>query len=122
MYSALLAVFIACLGAFGLTALAVARRTREIGIRKVLGARGSGIVSLLSRDFVMLAAIANLIAWPAAYYASDRWLQDFAYRIEPGIGTFVSGGILMLVVVLLTVGVQAIRAAWANPVDALRTE
>ena len=122
MYSALLAVFIACLGAFGLTALAVARRTREIGIRKVLGARGSGIVSLLSRDFVMLAAIANLIAWPAAYYASDRWLQDFAYRIEPGIGTFVSGGILMLAVVLLTVSAQAIRAAWANPVDALRTE
>ena len=122
MYSALLAVLIACLGAYGLTALSVARRTREIGIRKVLGARGSGIVSLLSRDFVKLVVISSLIAWPVAYYASDRWLQDFAYRIEPGIGTFVSGGILMLVVVLLTVSAQAIRAAWANPVDALRTE
>ena len=122
MYSALLAVLIACLGAYGLTALSVARRTREIGIRKVLGARGSGIVLLLSRDFVKLVVIASLIAFPVAYYASERWLQDFAYRIEPGIGTFVLGGILMLAVVLLTVSAQAIRAAWANPVDALRTE
>ena len=121
-FSALFAVFIACLGAFGLTALAVSRRTREIGIRKVLGAHGTEIVSLLSGDFVKLVVIASLIAWPVAYYASDRWLQDFVYRIEPGIGTFVLGGILMLVVVLLTVGVQAIRAAWANPADALRTE
>ena len=121
-YATLLAVLIACLGAFGLTALSVARRTMEIGIRKVLGARGSGIVLLLSRDFVKLVVIASLIAFPVAYYASERWLQDFAYRIEPGIGTFVSGGILMLAVVLLTVSAQAIRAAWANPVDALRTE
>ncbi len=121
-FSALLAVFIACLGAFGLTALSVARRTREIGVRRVLGAHASGIVSLLSRDFVKLVVIASLIAFPAAYYATDRWLQDFAYRIEPGIGTFVLGGILVLLAVLLTVSAQAIRAAWANPVDALRTE
>lgn len=121
-YSALLAVFIACLGAFGLTALAVARRTREIGIRKVLGARGSGIVALLSRDFVKLVVIASLIAFPAAYYATERWLQDFAYRIDPDMPSFAMGGALLLLAVLLTVSVQAIRAAWANPVDALRTE
>lgn len=122
LYSALFAVLIACLGAFGLTALAVARRTREIGIRKVLGARGSGIVALLSSDFVKLVVIASLIAFPAAYYATERWLQDFAYRIDPDIPTFALGGALVLLAVLLTVSVQAIRAAWANPVDALRTE
>ena len=120
--SVLFAVFIACLGAFGLTALAVSRRTREIGVRKVMGAYGSSIVSLLTRDFVKLVVIANILAFPAAYYATDRWLQDFAYRIEPGIGTFILGGILMLAVVLLTVSVQAVPAARANPVDALRTE
>ena len=121
-YATLLAVFIACLGAFGLTALAVARRTREIGIRKVLGARASGIVSLLSRDFVMLVVIASFIAFPVAYYATERWLRDFAYRIDPQVSTFALGGGIVLVAVLLTVSVQAIRAAWANPVDALRTE
>lgn len=121
-YSGMLAVFIACLGAFGLTALAVARRTREIGIRKVLGAHASGIVALLSTDFVKLVVIASVIAFPAAYYATERWLQDFAYRIDPDIPSFVLGGVLLLLAVLLTVSVQAIRAAWANPVDALRTE
>lgn len=121
-YSAMFAVFIACLGAFGLTALAVARRTREIGIRKVLGAHASGIVSLLSRDFVKLVVIASLIAFPAAYYATERWLQDFAYRIDPDIPSFAIGAAFVLLAVLLTVSVQAIRAAWANPVDALRTE
>ena len=120
--SALFAVLIACLGAFGLTALAVARRTREIGVRKVLGAHASGIVALLSTDFVKLVVIASVIAFPAAYYATERWLQDFAYRIDPDIPSFVLGGVLLLLAVLLTVSVQAIRAAWANPVDALRTE
>ncbi len=120
--SALLAVFIACLGAFGLTALAVARRTREIGIRKVLGARVFGIVSLLSRDFVKLVLIASLIAFPVAYYATEQWLRDFAYRIDPQVSTFALGGGIVLLAVLLTVSVRAIRAAWANPVDALRTE
>ena len=121
-YSALFAVFIACLGAFGLTALAVARRTKEIGIRKALGATVPNILSLLSREFLVLVAVASVIAWPAAYYVIDRWLQDFAYRIDPGVGTFVLGGVLTLAIVLLTVGSQAIRAARANPVDALRYE
>ena len=121
-YAAWFTIFIACLGAFGLTALAVARRTKEIGIRKVLGASVSSIVSLFIREFVLLVAVATVIACPVAYYAMDRWLQDFAYRIELGIGTFVLGGVLTLAVVLLTVGSQAIRAARANPVEMLRYE
>ena len=121
-YAALFAIFIACLGAFGLTSLAVARRTKEIGIRKVLGASASNIVLLLSKEFVKLVILANLIAWPIAYYAMNRWLQDFAYRIDLGVGMFVLGGVLALMIVLLTVSSQAMKAATANPVDALRYE
>ena len=121
-YAAWFTIFIACLGAFGLTALAVSRRTKEVGIRKALGASVSSIVSLFIREFVLLVAVATVIACPVAYYAMDRWLQDFAYQIELGIGTFVLGGVLTLGVVLLTVGSQAVRAARANPVDALRDE
>lgn len=121
-YGTLLAVFVACLGAFGLTAFAVTRRTKEIGIRKISGASVTDVVSLLSREFVLLVGVANVIAWPAAWWAMDGWLQDFAYRIDPGVGTFVMGGVLTLAVVLLTVSVRTIRAARANPVDALRYE
>ena len=122
MSASLFAIFIACLGAFGLTALAVARRTKEIGIRKILGASVPNIVRLLSREFVLLVGIANVIAWPIAWWAISKWLSNFAYRIDPGVGTFVLGGVLTLAVVLLTVGSQAVRAARANPVDALRYE
>ncbi len=121
-YGTLVAVFIACLGAFGLTAFAVTRRTKEIGIRKIAGASVTDVVSLLSREFVLLVGIANVIAWPVAWWAMDRWLRDFAYRIDPGVGTFVLGGLLTLAVVLLTVSTRTIRAARANPVDALRYE
>ncbi len=121
-YSAAFAILIACLGAFGLTSLAVARRTKEIGIRKVLGASVSNIVMLLSREFVLLVGIANLIAWPVAYYAMRWWLENFAYRIALGSGVFILGGTLALAVALLTVSVQAIQAARANPVGALRYE
>ena len=121
-YSSLFAIIIACLGAFGLTALAVSRRTKEVGIRKTLGASVSSIVSLFVREFVLLVAVATVIAWPVAYYAMDRWLQDFAYRIELDVSTFVLSGVLMLAVVLATVSLQAMRAARANPVDALRYE
>ena len=121
-YATFFAVFIACLGAFGLTSLTVARRTKEIGIRKVVGAPTSRIVSLLAREYVVLVGIASLIAWPATYVAAERWLQDFAYRVDPGVGTFLLGGLLMLLMVLLAVGLQVNRAARANPVDALRYE
>ena len=121
-YATVFAVFIACLGAFGLTSLTVARRTKEIGIRKVLGAPTSRIVSLLTREYVILVGIAALISWPATYVAADRWLEDFAYRVDPGIGTFLLGGLLTLLVVLLAVSLQVARAARGNPVDALRYE
>ncbi len=122
VYGTMFAVFVACLGAFGLTAFAVTRRTKEIGIRKISGASVTDVVSLLSREFVLLVGVANVIAWPVAWWAMDRWLRDFAYRIGPGVGTFVLGGLLTLAVVLLTVSARTIRAARANPVDALRYE
>ncbi|MDE2997796.1 MAG: ABC transporter permease [Gemmatimonadota bacterium] len=121
-FATMFAVFIACLGAFGLTSLTVARRTKEIGIRKTLGAPTSRIVSLLTGEYVVLVGIASLIAWPATYVTSERWLRDFAYRVDPGLGTFLLGGALMLLMVLLAVSLQVTRAARANPVDALRYE
>ncbi|MCC7261501.1 MAG: ABC transporter permease, partial [Candidatus Latescibacteria bacterium] len=121
-YTSFAALFLSGLGALGLTSLAIAQRTKEIGIRKVLGASVPGIVALLSKEFTYLVLIANLIAWPLAWYAMNRWLQSVAYRIELGPGVFVLGGVLALVIAWLTVSYQAIRAARANPVEALRYE
>ena len=121
-YATGFAIFIAALGAFGLAALAVARRTKEIGIRKVLGASQTQILSLLSREFVLYIALSSLIAFPIAYYATNQWLQTFAYRTELGIGTFLLGSVFMFLVVLITVATQALKAARANPADALRDE
>jgi putative ABC transport system permease protein len=117
-----LSIFIACLGLFGLASFTAEQRTKEIGIRKALGASVSSIVMLLSKEFLLLVGVANLIAWPVAYYAMNRWLQDFAYRIELEPGVFALGGVLALGIALLTVSAQAIKAARANPVDALRYE
>ena len=121
-YASFFALFVACLGVLGLTSLAITRRTKEIGIRKVLGASNHHIVALLSREFVVLILIANLIAWPIAHYGVDHWLRDFAYRIDAGISLFLLGGLLVFVTALLTIGVQALRAAQRNPVHALRYE
>ena len=121
-YFTFLAIFIACLGLFGLASFATEQRTKEIGIRKVLGASIVGIVLLLSKDFTKLVIVSNLIAWPIAYYAMNRWLQDFAYRINIGVGTFLLAGAIALIIALLTVGFQAVKAALANPVEALRYE
>ncbi len=121
-YFSLMAILISCLGLFGLAAFAAEQRTKEIGIRKVLGASVSNIILLLSKEFVKLVAIANLIAWPLAYFAMDTWLADFAYRIEMGFGVFLLATAIALVIAILTVSYQAVRAAIANPVKSLRYE
>jgi putative ABC transport system permease protein len=118
----LLAILIACLGLFGLAAYAAEQRTREIGIRKVLGASVGGIVRLLSRDFLRLVIVSAGISFPLAWWAMHRWLQDFAYRITIGWEVFVLAGVVAMGIALLTVCFQAIRAALANPVVSLRNE
>ncbi len=117
-----LAVFIACLGLLGLTSYNVSRRTKEIGIRKVLGASVPALVLLLNRDFIRLVLIGNLLAWPLAYFAMSQWLENFAYRIsiKPWIFLLASG--LSLVGAFLVVGIQTAKAAVENPSDALRYE
>jgi len=117
-----LAVFVACLGLFGLASYMTEQRHKEIGIRKVLGAGVSGLVGLLSKDFTKSVLIANVFAWPVAYYARNRWLQNYAYRINLGVWMFVGAGLLVLAIALLTVSFQSIKAALANPVESLRYE
>ena len=117
-----LTIFVACLGLFGLALFTAERRTKEIGIRKLLGASEKSLVLLLSRDFLKLVAIAFAIAAPLSWYAMHQWLQDFAYRIDISWWVFAVAGLLALLIALLTVSVQAIKAALANPVKNLRTE
>jgi putative ABC transport system permease protein len=120
--SAALTIIIACLGLLGLAAFMAEQRTKEIGVRKVLGASVSNILFLLSKDFTKVIAIATLIAAPIAYWGLQRWLQVFAYRITVGPEIFMLAGIIALSIALLTVSFQAIKAALANPVEALRYE
>ncbi|MGH7600667.1 MAG: ABC transporter permease, partial [bacterium] len=117
-----LAILIACLGLFGLASFMAEQRTKEIGVRKVLGATVSGIVGLLSKDFVKLVLVGFIVATPLAYFAMQRWLQDFAYRIEIDWWVFALAGGIAFVIALLTVSYQALKAALANPVEALRYE
>jgi len=117
-----LAIFIACLGLFGLVTYAAEQRVKEIGIRKVLGASVSAIVGMLSRDFLRLIVISAFIAFPVAWWAMHSWLQHFAYRISITLWVFVIAGGIALIIALLTVCLQAIKAALANPVKSLRTE
>ena len=121
-YFTLFAIFIACLGLFGLASFTAEQRTKEIGIRKVLGASVYGIVILLSKEFAKWVLIANIIAWPVAYYAMNKWLQDFAYRINMGVWIFILAGAFALIIALLTVSYQAVKVALSNPVEALRYE
>jgi putative ABC transport system permease protein len=117
-----LSLLIACLGLFGLSIFVVERKVKEIGIRKVLGASVSGIVGLLSGDFLKLVLIAAIIASPLAWYFMHQWLQDFSYRINIGWWVFVIAGITALFIALVTISFKAIKAALANPVTSLRTE
>jgi len=117
-----LAIFIACLGIFGLASFTASQRKKEISIRKVLGASVQNISLLLTKEFIKLVIVANLIAWPVAYFFMYSWLLDFPYRIEPGIGMFLSAAVIAVLIAILTVSFQAIKAALANPVKSLRTE
>jgi putative ABC transport system permease protein len=117
-----LSLLIACLGLFGLSIFMVERKVKEIGVRKVLGATVSGIVVLLSKDFLRLVLLSVLIATPLAWYCMNNWIKDFAYHIDIGWTVFASAGLLALIIALFTVSIRAIRAAIANPVNSLRTE
>jgi putative ABC transport system permease protein len=119
---AVFAIFIGCLGLFGLVTYAAEQRTKEIGIRKVLGSKVGGIVIMLSKDFAKLVLIASVIAFPIAWWWMNKWLQSFAYRIHISWWIFVVAGIIAITIALITVSIQAIKAAVANPVKSLRTE
>ena len=119
---AILAIVIACLGLFGLATYAAEQRIKEIGIRKVLGASVGSIVTMLSKDFLRLVLIAALIAFPVAWWAMNKWLQDFAYRINISWWMFILAGLAAMLIALFTISFQAIKAAIANPVKSLRTE
>ena len=115
-------IFVACLGLFGLAAYAAERRKKEVGIRKVLGASVNGIFFLLSKDFIKLVLIALVIASPIAWYFMNDWLQDFAYRIDISWWIFVIAAISAILIAIITISFQAIKAALSNPIKNLRTE
>jgi ABC-type antimicrobial peptide transport system permease subunit len=119
---AALAIIISCLGLFGLASYTAERRTKEIGIRKVLGASVQGIARLLSYDFIKLVLLSTLIAFPIAWYTMHNWLQGYAYRIEIQGWIFLAAGVTAILIALITISFQAIRAAIANPVNSLRSE
>jgi len=117
-----LAIIIACLGLFGLAAYAAEQRTKEIGIRKVLGASVSAITAMLSFDFIKLVAIAILIALPAGWYFMNKWLQDFAYRVHIQWWVLALAGFVAIVIAFITIGYQSVKAALSNPVNSLKVE
>jgi putative ABC transport system permease protein len=119
---AALAILVACLGLFGLASFTITQRTKEIGIRKVLGASESNILFLLSKDFATLILLSNLIAWPMAYWGINQWLQNYPYRIGLSPWLFIIPALIVLAIALLTISVQTIRTARSNPVKSLRYE
>lgn len=121
-FSAIITIFISCIGLFGLSVLSAEKRTKEIGIRKVLGASVNNVVTILSKDFLKLVLVALLISIPLAWLAAGKWLENYPYRINPGWQLFAAGGLLVLLIALVTVSFQAIKAAIANPVKSLRSE
>jgi ABC-type antimicrobial peptide transport system permease subunit len=119
---AAIAIFLSCLGLYGLASFMAAQRIKEVGIRKVLGATAGNIVYLFSKEFVILISIAFVIATPLAWYFMHQWLQNYAYRIEVSWLIFLAGGIAAIMIALATISFQAIKAAMANPVESLRSE
>ena len=115
-------ILVSCLGLLGLTMHATEQRTKELGIRKVLGASGSSLTGLLTKELLGIVVVANLIAWPIAYFAMNRWLQDFAYHVGIGWWVFALAGFVALLVAVMTVSFQAIKAVRANPIESLRYE
>jgi putative ABC transport system permease protein len=119
---AVFAIFIGCLGLFGLVTYAAEQRTKEIGVRKVLGASVGGLVAMLAKDFAKLVLIASVVSFPLAWWGANKWLQGFAYRINVSWWMFIVAGIAAILIALITVSFQAIKAAVANPVVSLRNE
>jgi putative ABC transport system permease protein len=118
----LLSVLIACLGLFGLASYTTEQKTKEIGIRKVLGASISGIVAMTTREFLKWILLANVFAWPIAFFVMSRWLQEFAYKVSIGPLVFILSAVLTLIVAMLTVSYHSLKASLANPIDSLRYE
>jgi putative ABC transport system permease protein len=118
----LLAIVISCLGLFGMASFMAQQKTKEIGIRKVLGASVSKVVFLLTKEFARWVLIANIVAWPVAFYAMRSWLNDYPYRVKIGIEVFIISGLSALAIALMTVIYQAVKAAVANPADSLKYE
>ena len=119
---AVIAIFLSCLGLYGLASFMAVQRIKEVGIRKVLGASVRGVVYLFSKEFIILITIAFIIASPVAWYFMNQWLQDYVYRINISWWIFIVGGISSIIIALITVSFQAIKAALANPVKSLKTE
>jgi ABC-type antimicrobial peptide transport system permease subunit len=120
--AAALAIFLSCLGLYGLTSFMITERTKEAGLRKVLGAKVSQIVYLFSREFMLLIVVAFVIASPLAWYLMNRWLEGYTYHIDVTIWVFIAGGMMAMLIALTTIGYQTVKVAVANPVDSLRAE
>ncbi len=121
-YFTALAIFITCLGLFGLASFTTESRRKEVGVKKVLGAAVSQIVGIFIREFILLMIVGNAIAWPVAYYAMDKWLQNFAYSIKPDIMVFAAASVISLLITVFSIGYQVLRAAYVNPIESLRYE
>ena len=118
----ILAIFIAALGLFGLTSFTVEQRTKEIGVRKAMGSSVSGIYFVISREIIILVSISALIAWPLIYYIAGKWLENFYYRINPGVFSLLAGLAIALSIALLTISYRILKAARVNPAQSLKYE
>jgi putative ABC transport system permease protein len=118
----ILAIFIAALGLFGLTSFTVEQRTKEIGVRKAMGSSVTGVFVVISREVVILVAISAIIAWPLIYYIAEKWLQNFYYRINLGVFSFIAGLLIALAIAVITISYRILRAVTVNPAQSLKYE